>query len=68
MFSLENLVEEVITVVSQVYELHYPDKSILLNISKTIWLSGLWSKEQKYVFFQKLETLMDKIRIIVVEI
>ena len=50
---MQSLVEEIITVDNEKCELVYPDKSIILNISQTFWLSGSWSKDQKHWFFNR---------------
>ena len=51
---METLVEEIITEANEKNELDYPDESIILNISQTFWLSGLWSKDQDYWFFNRI--------------
>ena len=55
---METSFEEWIAVVTEKYELDYPDMSKKLNISQIFSLYGLWSKDQKHLFFSQIKLFL----------
>ena len=51
-FSMEILVEEIITVDFKNNELEYPDRSKILNVSEIFWRSGLWLRDRETLVFR----------------
>ena len=53
MCSTETLFERIMPVVLENGEFDYRNKTIKLNISWTFWLSWLWWRDHKYLFFNQ---------------